>query len=94
MTDTNHRTCECCGKPLVRKKHETRARWRQRRFCGRICANTAAPRKLTPLAVKVSRDLYAAGITLRELGRAFGVHYSTLHLAITRATWWNDNLCR
>ena len=39
------RFCRYCGKPLQRHADEGPNRWRQRRYCGRLCAGSAATRQ-------------------------------------------------
>ena len=43
--------------------------------------------KLTEKLIPVIRDLHAAGITTRELGRAFGVHHTAIWQAVNYYTW-------
>ena len=43
--------------------------------------------KLRPADVRAIREAYEAGASLRELGTEFGVAKSTVHAAVTGATW-------
>lgn len=45
------------------------------------------PRKLSPETVLEIRERYAAGESMRELGREFGVHPASISAAINRKSW-------
>lgn len=55
---------------------------------GRSIRGSAHKRaKLTEGKVRIIRELYSTGKSLRELGDAFGVADTTIHKAVSRKTW-------
>jgi DNA invertase Pin-like site-specific DNA recombinase len=59
----------------------------RRTYNGKYRGTETKNAKLTESVIPVIRELNAAGITTRELGKAFGVHHTAIWQAVNYYTW-------
>lgn len=85
------RRCLSCSAPILRRDPSDSYAAR-RQYCSLTCrygsaSNVPPNTKLNAPAVVDMRERYAAGTSLEDLAKAYGVSYAAAHRAVTRRSW-------